>query len=105
MVLPDRFGCGSTPQRVCDRCRVHGLPQFSRQNYYQLLGVPADVTPEQLGQYIQDYADFHGVSDLECHFNAAVTSVFPLKLGDEGTGWRVEWCTSDGSVQTAEFGT
>eukprot|EP00966_Prymnesium_polylepis_P251746 5820142-Prymnesium_polylepis.2 len=47
MVLPDRFGCGSMPQRVCDRCRRQ-LPQISRQNYYNLLGVSQDITAEQL---------------------------------------------------------
>lgn len=47
MVLPDRFGCGSTPQRVCARCRRQ-LPTISRQNYYQLLGVSSDVTQEAL---------------------------------------------------------
>ena len=28
MALPERFGCGSEPQRVCSRCRT-GLPSTS----------------------------------------------------------------------------
>ena len=50
MALPEAFGCGPLPQRVCTRCQAElpAVDDGSRLTHYERLGVPSDVTLAQL---------------------------------------------------------
>ena len=50
MALPEQFGCGPLPQRVCTRCQAElpAVDDGSRLTHYERLGVPSDVTLAQL---------------------------------------------------------
>jgi thioredoxin reductase len=60
-------------------------------------GVPSYITKEQLGSYIEDYAQEFGIVPL-ANLNAKVTKVVPA----EDEQWKVEW-TSGGILHTDIF--